>query len=446
MGNQSHFEFSPSGKPTPGQEQVQPLTESLTPPAHVAAETIRCGQEMVELLNTIHRLDEAIQHTDRDAQRELREAREAAHARFYVLSDNHVKQFGVDAARELEAWAINEHRRLHGIPSPPAADAPLTESQPSPFVGSHLRQGTNEGGLMHTDTQTNQQQPVARPSRTREEKHADIEQMTDQALADLGDALAAGKSERLTQYLSVMAKFHHYSFGNVLLIMIQRPDATHVAGFHKWKELGRCVKKGEHGIMILAPVTRKVGELEERRPDGKVETREVRRIVNVKPVYVFDVSQTDGKDLPAFAKANGDPATHTPKLKAFLASKNIRLEYADSLGGALGCSEGGKISCLNGLTPADEFHTLVHEVAHELLHRGERRNQTTTRTRELEAEAVAFVVCTAVGLNAKEFATDYIHLYQGSKEKLAESLQFIRTVANDILAALTPNEPEPAGS
>lgn len=269
-----------------------------------------------------------------------------------------------------------------------------------------------------------------------EEKNARIEQMTNTALAELGEALAAGKSEKLQDYLRTMAKFHHYSWGNVFLILIQKPTATHVAGFNKWKELGRWVKKGESGIVILAPVLRRVGDVVEKKEDGTEETRALRQMVNVKPVYVFDVSQTEGKELPKFSDVKGDPAEHTARIKTFIATRNIELEYADSLGGALGVSSGGKISCLNGLSPAEEFHTLVHEAAHELLHRGDRRKETSKRSRELEAEAVAFVVCSAVGLDAKDASTDYIHLYQGDKGKLAESLHHIRTVAGEILAAI----------
>lgn len=274
-----------------------------------------------------------------------------------------------------------------------------------------------------------------------EEKHARIEAMTNQALAELGEALAAGRSERLTQFLTTMSKFHSYSWGNVMLIMIQAPGATHVAGFHKWKQLDRAVKKGEHGIMILAPVLKRVGELIEKMPDGSEATKPIRQIVNTKPVYVFDVSQTEGKELPRLATISGEIDGHTNQLKAFIASKNIILEYASNLGGALGVSQGGKIACLEGLSPAEEFHVLVHEAGHELLHRGERRKETNRRTRELEAEAVAFVVCAAVGLDAKAASTDYIHLYQGDAERLAESLHFIRAVANEILTDVLPNDP-----
>lgn len=264
-----------------------------------------------------------------------------------------------------------------------------------------------------------------------------LHEKAEQALDELGRALESGKSEALVTYLTTMAKFHSYSFGNQLLIAFQRPDATHVAGFHKWKSLGRSVRKGERGIMILAPVTKKVGEVEETQKDGTKKTRDIRRIVNTKPVHVFDVAQTDGKPLPEFSSAKGDPKDETDKLRTIIRETGIELYYAERLpGGAQGVSEGKRIGCVLGLTPAEEFRTLVHELGHELLHRGERRQETTKRSRELEAEAVAFVVCTGIGLDVKQSSTDYIHLYRGSKAMLAESLEFIRQASTTILSHL----------
>lgn len=269
------------------------------------------------------------------------------------------------------------------------------------------------------------------------EKLEQIQQMTDAALERLGKALAEGKSDTLKQYLATMAKFYHYSFGNQLLIAFQKPDATHVAGFNAWKKFNRFVRKGERGIVILAPITRVVGTVEEHRTDGTTDTKELRRMVNVKPVYVFDISQTDGEPLPNFAQVNGDPSNHIAMLKEVIAAKGIELTYADNLGGALGTSSGGRIAVLNGQEPAREFSVLVHELAHELLHRGDRREQTTRKIRETEAEAVAFVVCQAVGLDCSTASSDYIQLYRGDQDTLAESLDYIRNIASEIIAAIT---------
>src|SRR5689334_16208224 len=219
------------------------------------------------------------------------------------------------------------------------------------------------------------------------QQHDRIQQMTDSALERLAEALAAGQSETLKLYLATMAKFRRYSLNNQLLIAFQKPDATHVAGFNAWKKFNRFVRKGEHGILIMAPVTRRLGTAPELGDANSTTEQDVRQIVNVKGVYVFDVSQTDGEPLPTLDTVSGDPTAHTSKLKDLIASKGIALEYSLNLGGALGMSSGQKITILEGQTAAAEFAVLAHELAHELLHRGERRTSTTKTIRETEAEA-----------------------------------------------------------
>src|SRR5436190_638308 len=103
-----------------------------------------------------------------------------------------------------------------------------------------------------------------------------------------------------------MGRFHRYSWGNVLLINSQRPDATRVAGFHTWHDVGRSVKKGEKGIMILAPVLVKQKD-QTRAARQEAKTAEMFRLAGFRTAYVFDVSQTEGKPLPEFAKTTGDP-------------------------------------------------------------------------------------------------------------------------------------------
>src|SRR4051794_37290724 len=115
--------------------------------------------------------------------------------------------------------------------------------------------------------------------------------IADDALANLVTALEQGKSASLTAYLATMSRFHHYSWGNVLLILSQKPDSTRVAGFKSWRNFGRFVKKGEHGIVILAPMVFKPKD--EQPADAKGDGKD-RTILRFKAVYVFDVSQTDG--------------------------------------------------------------------------------------------------------------------------------------------------------
>ena len=260
---------------------------------------------------------------------------------------------------------------------------------------------------------------------------------SDDALKALALALKQGKSEALLRYLDTLSKFHRYSFGNCMLIAIQKPDATLVAGFHRWKELHRWVKKGETGISILAPlVMRKKAASESPDESDEPEKRDAKALRGFRVVYVFDVSQTEGKDLPSFGATEGDPGERLLRLEEIVRSKGIELDYVESLGGALGRSEGGKISILSTLSPAESFATLVHELAHEMLHRGDRRKDTTKVIRETEAEAVAYVVNRTVGLEGSAKSVDYIQLWNGDEAVLLQSLECIRDVSSRIITEL----------
>lgn len=263
---------------------------------------------------------------------------------------------------------------------------------------------------------------------------------TEQGIDELIKALEQGKSETLVNYLEFLGRFHEYSFRNCLLICMQRPDATHVAGFHRWKQLGRYVKKGEKGIFILAPIVRRAKANQEGQAnddvtdDGEEPTRSV---CGFRAVHVFDVTQTEGAELPEFSRVEGDPGDKVQKLESVIRSHGIELVYEQHLGGADGRSEGGKIILREGLPPAEHFAVMAHELGHERLHRTERRKETTRKIRELEAEAVAFVVSKAAGLDGISRSTDYIQLYAGDKQLLMESLDHIQRVASSIIEELS---------
>lgn len=268
-------------------------------------------------------------------------------------------------------------------------------------------------------------------------KAEQAKKLADEALGQLTAALEQGKSETLAAYLAAMGRFHDYSFGNIMLICSQKPDATHVAGFQTWKQFGRFVKQGEHGIVIIAPMLIKPKE----DPQPQRADDEDRSILRFKAVYVFDVSQTDGEPLPEFARVGGNPNGHTDRLKALVTAKGIALEYAETLGGAHGVSHGGRIQLLADLPPAEEFEVLTHELAHELLHKRDAGGERPAKTvRETEAEAVAFVVCQAIGLDTNTAPVDYIQLYAGDKATLAASLDRIQQVASSIIEAISEAE------
>jgi len=267
-------------------------------------------------------------------------------------------------------------------------------------------------------------------------KREEATALSEQAIAELSAQLASGKTDELEKYLSSMSAFHNYSWGNILLIANQRPDATLVAGYRTWqKKHGRTVKKGERGICILAPMIRNKDAKEDDEDGG---------VFGFRAVHVFDVSQTEGDELPKTNRVSGDPGERLCKLREVTASREIELVYLDDLGGAEGRSKGGVIELRCGLTAAEEFNTLAHELAHEALHHGvSRESRPPKRIRELEAEAVAFVVSKAAGLtNALKQSADYIQSYQGDAEKLSNSLARIQKAASALITELEADTTE----
>ncbi|MBI3411393.1 MAG: DUF1738 domain-containing protein [Planctomycetes bacterium] len=270
-------------------------------------------------------------------------------------------------------------------------------------------------------------------------KAEQAKKLADQALESLAAALEQGQSDAMKTFLAAVSRFYRYSFGNIMLIASQKPDATRVAGFQTWKSFGRYVKKGEKGIVIIAPmVIRPKGD--ERSYEGEDDDRTILRF---RAVYVFDVSQTDGAPLPEPASVSGDPTGYTERLKAFVAARGITLLYLSDLdatvqlGHADGASYGGKIALRGDLPSAEAFSVLVHELAHEMLHRKDSGERPSKTVRETEAEAVAFIVSQAIGLDTNSASSDYIQLYAGNKDTLAASLDRIQRTAAEIIEAVS---------
>jgi hypothetical protein len=158
-------------------------------------------------------------------------------------------------------------------------------------------------------------------------------------------------------------------------------------------------------------------------------------------VYVFDVGQTEGAELPELGSTfAGQVGDKLDKLAEFTTGQGIKLEYSDKIAPARGMSYGGLIRVLPNLEPSETLATLVHELAHEMLHRAERRTLTTKAVRETEAEAVAFVVCHALGLETGTGSSDYIQLYHGDANLLKESLEVVQRTSTVILGAISPKE------
>ena len=205
--------------------------------------------------------------------------------------------------------------------------------------------------------------------------------------------------------------------------------------------MGRFVKRGEKGIQILAPMIGYRRKKDDAEQDSNASAKPQPMLIGFRAVYVFDVVQTEGEDLPEFEhNITGEVGAHHDQLIAFLVQQNIALEFSEKIAPALGVSYGGKIALLPGQSKAEEFTTLVHETAHELLHKAERRTMTTATVRETEAEAVAFIVGQSLGLEMGTASSDYIQMYAGNAALLAESLEVIQQTSAVILAAIQAEE------
>ncbi len=274
-------------------------------------------------------------------------------------------------------------------------------------------------------------------------KRRNIQELVESSIDALVKALEAGHSEALSSYLTAMAQFHNYSFQNILLIASQRPTASKVAGIRTWNGLGRRVRRGEKGIMIFAPLIgykRKQDDVSPQQTDSRTDKPEA-QLVGFRSVYVFDVEQTEGEELPELSSTfSGAVGDKLDRLIGFTETQGIKLEFSDKIAPARGMSYGGLIRILPELKESETFATLIHELAHEMLHKAERRTMTTKAVRETEAEAVAFVVCHALGLETGTGSSDYIQLYHGDANLLKESLEVVQRTSTVILGAINPKD------
>jgi Zn-dependent peptidase ImmA (M78 family) len=239
-------------------------------------------------------------------------------------------------------------------------------------------------------------------------------------------------SDEFKEVLEFFSKFHNYSYHNSILIMIQKPKATLVAGYRQWqKKFDRHVKKGEKGIAILAPFTYKKKKAD---IDSNLDSDEEKEVTKTyfRPVYVFDVSQTEGKSLPQIdlSLENSDSTLFEP-LKSYAISKGIKVKLKSLRKGLDGYSEGGKIVINRKANDTEKASILVHETAHELLHfRDSKDVKLTKEILEMEAEAVAFVVMNYFGVEIK--SDKYLALYKKSYN-LMESLKRISDISSAMI-------------
>ena len=272
------------------------------------------------------------------------------------------------------------------------------------------------------------------------------------------------ESEKYIRYLSVMSRFHRYSVNNTMLIYMQKPDATLVAGYNKWKnQFERHVKRGEHGITIIAPTPFKK-KIEEQKldpdtkapildADGKavMEEREV-EIPMFRPVKVFDVSQTDGKPLPELASSlSGNVQNYEAFMEALRRSAPVPLSVepmAANMDGYFSPDQ-QRIAIRAGMSEVQTVSAAVHEIAHSKLHNYAKAQEEAARagdkeppkkkdrnTEEVEAESISYAVCQYYGIQTGENSFGYIANWSQGKElpELRASLETINKAAGELIA------------
>lgn len=265
--------------------------------------------------------------------------------------------------------------------------------------------------------------------------------------------------DKYAQYLQTMSKFHRYSFNNTLLIAMQRPDATLVTGYRNWQSMGRQVKKGEKGITILAPAPIKRKREQEildqnRKPlldaDGKPRTEEVEVVIpRFKPTTVFDISQTDGEPIETLApeELTEAVADYDLFMKAITAVSPVPIRFDEIAGEAKGYYYSGdkEIVIQKGMSESQTIKTAIHETGHARLHDKdimEKQGIEKDRlTKEVEAESVAYCVCSAFGVDTSEYSFPYIAGWSSNRDmkELKASMDIIRKTAGEMIDELSDN-------
>ena len=297
--------------------------------------------------------------------------------------------------------------------------------------------------------------PIVLTSEKPTEKLKEITDRLEQGITELFD------SERYREYLRVMSKFHNYSFNNTLLIAMQKPDASLVAGFSAWKNnFGRNVIKGQKGIKIIAPSPYKVKqEMKKIDPhtqqpiigkDGKPVTEEKEiTIPAYKVVSVFDVSQTEGRELPDIAvnELTGDVERYRDFFAALEKTSPVPIGFEQIPGSSHGYYhlEDKRIAIDEGMSEIQTLKTAIHEIAHAKLHdidlnapENEQQPRIDRRTREVEAESVAYTVCQHYGLDTSDYSFGYVAGWSSGRElsELKSSLETIRSAAAEIINSI----------
>lgn len=267
----------------------------------------------------------------------------------------------------------------------------------------------------------------------------DINEITKQLETGVKEVYESGKYKA---YLDFMSKFYNYSFNNTVLIFMQKPDASLVAGYKAWQQkFKRQVRKGEKGLTILAPCPHKMKKEVEDENGKKVE-KEI-TWTTYRAVSVFDISQTDGEEVPKLASELTAGVENFTELFDKLASLSpVPVGFEEIKTGAKGYfnTVEKRIAIKEGMAEQQTIKTLIHEIGHAILHDREtgEEKEADERTREVQAESIAYVVCSSLGLDTSDYSFGYVASWSGGKEvkELTASMEVIKKTAGQIIEAL----------
>ena len=282
-----------------------------------------------------------------------------------------------------------------------------------------------------------------------------VQELTDKLEQGLQDLF---NSDSYRNYLSTMSKFHNYSFNNTLLIAMQKPDATLVAGYKAWqKNFERHVNKGEKAIRILAPAPYKIKEERDKidpvtqelllDKDGNPQKEEVEiTIPAFRAVSVFDVGQTDGKPIPELAAKEllSDVEGYQDMIRAVEAISPVPIELEEIAGDSKGYydREAKRIAVQENMSESQTLKTMIHEVAHSKLHSKEVEQDEQMRkdrnTKEVEAESIAYTVCQHFGVDTSDYSFGYIAGWSSGRDtkELRASMDTIRRTASELITGI----------
>lgn len=276
--------------------------------------------------------------------------------------------------------------------------------------------------------------------KTHEEMEAELKALSEMLEKGIEQA---GNSDFYKKLLDTVSKFHNYSLSNTLLILMQNPNATYVAGYKTWGKFGRHIKRGEKSIRIYSPAFKTVVvnvEKVDRKTGLKVVEKEEHVIQRFKACSVFDLLQTEGDEIPGITdtELKGKADDYEDLLSALMSVTTANVE----IGPVPGLSKGyfrpsdNTIMVKEGMSEVQTIKTLAHEVGHSMMHCGE--CDTPREQKELEAESAAYIVCSHFGIDVSDYSFNYIAGWakENGTEKLRESIKTIHAAAAEIIRGM----------